>query len=393
MAVAAVALARRVTTTHPTTVCAVNPRQRILTTLRGDRTDRVPLVLPGVTFQDAEEIARLTDPHRRELAERVFDETVYRVPVDSHVNRMLVTPPQRISRERTDLPNGDHRTRGTIDTPKGELTFATRHSRESSTTWQVKYPVETLADIEKIASIPWELPRGLRPASRRDLPGDFDRRGLLVCSISSPMVCVAGMMPYQMFLELCVTEPALIAELTETCLRRILDCLDVLTGGGAVEYVWIGGSEWLTPPMGSPALYDTLVQDPERRLIDRIRERTDAIVHIHCHGRVRRAIEKMIERGADYTEPVEPPDDGDVTMAEAKRIAAGRITLGGNVECRVLAHESVSAVEAATRAAFEGGTDRFILRPTEGPSPRISRRERDNYLRMLDVWEELSPIG
>jgi uroporphyrinogen-III decarboxylase len=79
-------------------------------------------------------------------------------------------------------------------------------------------------------------------------------------------------------------------------------------------------------------------------------------------------------------------------MAEAKAMADGRITLGGNIECRVLSFESEATVEAAVRAAFEGGKDRFILRPSEGPDPRMSEREFRNYMRMVDVWEELSPM-
>jgi len=79
-------------------------------------------------------------------------------------------------------------------------------------------------------------------------------------------------------------------------------------------------------------------------------------------------------------------------MIEAKKVATGRITLGGNVECRVLCNESQDAVEKAVRAAFEGGKERFILRPTEGPSPRLSQQEFNNYMRLIDIWEELSQL-
>ena len=144
--------------------------------------------------------------------------------------------------------------------------------------------------------------------------------------------------------------------------------------------------------MGSPALYDTLVHEPERSIIDFVHEQGDIPVHAHCHGKVRHALTRCIERGVDYTEPVEPPPDGDITMAEAKRLVDGRMALGGNVECRILCNESEETVEQATRAAFDGGTYRFVLRPTEGPSPELTEREFRNYMRMIDVWEELSPI-
>jgi len=370
----------------------VNPRERILGAIRGEAVDMVPLVLPGCQLADPEELERIEDPLRRELAERVFDEMHFEVGVPSFVNRMLVTPPQRISTHSEPLPDGRRRTRGTIHTPRGELTFVNDWDPQAGTTWHVKYPVETYEDIEKIASVPWERPPDLRPPELDSLPPDFPERGVVRTGISSPFVCVAGMMPYERFLELCATDLPLLKELTEVCRERILDCLRVLFSRPGIEYVWIGGSEWVTPPMASPRIYDELVQEQEGSLIEYVHLASDAVVHIHCHGRVRDALPKMIARGGDFTEPVEPPPDGDITMAEAKELAAGRIALGGNIEARVLCNEDEAATEAAVRAAFEGGKERFVLRPTEGTSPRMSEREFRNYMRMIDVWEELSEL-
>jgi len=366
----------------------------MLKTLHGERADRVPADLAGLQFATGEAAAGVGDPLRRRLAERVLDQTHYFVTVPSHVNRYLVTPPQRINARGTLLPNGHRRTEGTIDTPKGELTYATEWDPVSNTAWTLKYPVETDADVEKIVSVPWELPADLAPPDAETAARVGDGRAIVATRISSPMVCVGGMMSYEAFLELCATRLELVLELTEICRRRVMSCLEVLLSRPGIEYVWIGGSEWVTPPMASPRIYDALVQEQERCMIDYVhRHARGAVVHIHCHGHVRRALERTIERGADYTEPVEPPPDGDVTMSEAKALAAGRITLGGNVECRVLCNESEDAVEQAVRDAFEGGKERFVLRPTEGPSPRLSEREFRNWTRMIDVWEEMSPIG
>jgi len=112
------------------------------------------------------------------------------------------------------------------------------------------------------------------------------------------------------------------------------------------------------------------------------------VVHVHCHGNVRSTLEAVIERGADFFEPVEPPPDGDITMAEAKSLAAGRITLGGNIEARLMAYGSAEEVERATRAALEGGKQRMVLGTTEGPLARMSAEMVRNYHRLLDVWEE-----
>jgi len=381
----------------------MTPRERWLKTLRGDVPDRVPLELPGLDCVSSEAVERLENPRRRQLAERAFEHITFRVTVPSRVNRMLVTPAPRIHEEREGLPDGRTRVVGTIDTPLGELRYVNEYDPASHTGWHAEYPVKDRSDIEKIASVRWEPPgdaplpivddvvSGSDDAGRITDTEAFRRRGILETRISSPFVCVAGMMRYEMFLELCATDLPLIEELTEICRQRVMDCLVAALRTPGIDCVWIGGSEWLTPPMASPRLYDALVQEQERTLIDTVHATSDAVVHVHCHGRVRDALPKTIARGGDFTEPVEPPPDGDIPMAEAKKLAAGRITLGGNIEARVLANETEDALEAAVRAAFEGGNERLLLRPTERFS-RLDEREFRNYRRLIEVWDELSPI-
>jgi hypothetical protein len=349
-------------------------------------------VLPGFDFISRNSLESHPDPFRRQIASRIYNQTTYRVQIPSHINRYLVTPPQRIHIETHDLKNGFQEMQGIVDTPKGHLTFVTQRDPISDTTWTLEYPVKTLDDIEKIASIPWEMPDHLTPPGDA-LHYDFQERGILSTNISSPFVCVAGMMKFEYFLELTLTEPSLILQLTDICKQRILDVLKVLFSKPGIEYLWVGGSEWVTPPMASPNTYDTLVQEQERDLITFAHEQGNVIVHIHCHGSVRHALQRTIERGGDYTEPVEPPPDGDVTMAAAQEIAAGRITLGGNIECRILCNGIEQDVQEAVRAAFAGGKKRFVLRPTEGPSPRMKKQEFRNWMKMVDIWEQLSPIN
>ena len=356
--------------------------------MRGGRADRVPLELHGF---EAGRLENIKDSATREIAARIIDQTHFSRGCNSFINRYLVTPPQRMKEVSREDRDGEVTAVVEIDTPKGKLTSVTKHNPLSQTVWTIKYPVESPADIEKIRSVPWEPPPGLSPPDLSELPEPFESRGIVRTGISSPFVCVAGMMTYQYFLELCATHPELMKELTAICLDRILRTLDVVLSEDTVEYVWMGGCEWLTPPMGSPKLYELLVQDFERPVIERIHA-GGAICHVHCHGRVRSTLEQVIERGADFFEPVEPPPDGDITFAEAKAAAAGRITLGGNIEFRILSNENADVVEQAVRNAFEGGKERMVLQATAGPISPLTPRLIANYHRMIDVWEALSPI-
>ncbi|HDZ43548.1 MAG TPA: hypothetical protein ENH80_06370 [Phycisphaerae bacterium] len=144
--------------------------------------------------------------------------------------------------------------------------------------------------------------------------------------------------------------------------------------------------------MASPQLYDQLVQVFEAPIIERIHA-AGAVAHVHCHGNIRSTLERVIARGGDFFEPCEPPPDGDITFADAKATAAGRITLGGNIEARILENEDIDTVEQAVRAAFDGGKDRMVLQTTAGPLSAMTPNIVANYHRMIDVWEELSPMA
>ena len=366
----------------------MNPRERLLAALSGRAVDRVPLILEGFHHASAQQVE---DPGKREILDRVAEHLHFFQSYPSFVNRYLVTPPQHMREIDREERNGATITTTGIETPKGPLTAVTARNKTSNTIWTLKYPVESLEDIERIRSVPWKLPPDLARPDLSSLPESFSRRGIVNTGISSPFVCVAGMMPYEYFLELCVTEFDLIKNLTQQCLDRILTVLDVILAENTVEYVWMGGCEWLTPPMGSPMLYEELVQQFERKVIERIHA-GGAISHIHCHGNVRSTLELVIQRGGDFFEPVEPPPDGDITFADAKAIADGRLTLGGNIEARVLENEDADTVEEATRRAFDGGKARMALQTTAGPISEMAPRMIENYHRMVDAWEELSPI-
>lgn len=363
----------------------MNANTRFLNVLRGEVVDKVPLMLEGFMYPTLDEV---TEPFKREIVERIFDDTFYFYSCHSYVNRYLVTPSQRMEVVSNEREGNSLITTTRIETPKGDLTAITGKNDVSETSWILKYPCENLEDVEKIRSIAWELPESLMPMDLSNVPGDFESRGISHTSISSPFVCVAGMMSYEYFLELCFTELNLIKELTQQCFERIMDILGVILAPRNIEYVWMGGCEWLTPPMASPALYEELVHKFEKPIIERIHE-GGALSHVHCHGNVRSTLEMVIERGADFFEPVEPPPDGDITMAEAKTIANGRITLGGNVESRILEGDSVEAVGKAVLAAFEGGKERMVLHNTAGPISQMTPRMLKNYHRLIDIWEEL----
>lgn len=381
----------------------MTPRERFLNTLAGKITDRVPLDLLGfnkhnsptvdgfIDFPSYEEVFRRADPGRVEIEERLREKTTVQYPIHSWINRYLVTPPQRIEEKILKRTDAEIEIERIIDTPKGPLIGVVSRNRESiETIWTKKYPVETLEDLKKIASILWELPENLQPPDASKFPGDPLRRHIHYTYVSSPFVCVAGLTKFENFLIWSLTETQLIDELVEECTTRTLQTLEVLLSRPGIDIVWIGGSEWLLPPMGSPDMYRKYVHEPERQIIEQVHE-AGGFCQVHCHGRVRDTLEQVIERGADLFEPVEPPPDGDITFQEAKALAQGRMTLAGNIELDLLVNGSQEEIIEAVSAVFEGGKERMILSQSAAlTSPILSQKTVDNLHTLIDVWEALS---
>lgn len=386
----------------------MTPRERFLRVLKHQPADRVPLDIQGFNnhwsptvegwsdFPSTEELSQQDSPKILELYDRLKDKNTIQHCVPTWINRYLVTPPQRIEEVVTGEDSDARYFKRLIDTPKGPLTAQLKRSRDSyGMVWTLKYPVETLDDVKKIRSIPFELPEKLSPVDLKTLPEDPWGQRLTYAYATTPAICAAGMMGMENFLLHCALEPELIRELVDEALERILRILEFVLSNRSVDIVWIGGSEWLTPPMASPQMYDELIWQSEKKIAD-FAHKHGALVHLHCHGNIRSVLPKMIAAGADYTEPAEPPPDGDVTFAEAKRMAEGKIVLGGNIELHNIENSSREEVEKLVCSAFEGsafeGRKSDMILATSAGSNRISFPENmiENYHTMIDVWEKMS---
>ena len=368
----------------------MNQRNRIIETLKRNQVDKTPIFLKAFQLiTSREQIAQISDPGKREIGGRVFDLQHGFLDVPSGINRYFITPKQYIRENGQRTVDGNVLTTSKLTTPKGDLTAIIGTNRITDTKWQVKYPVESLDDIEKIRSIPREYPEEMESVNGSRLSTGSRERNLIRLVIDSPFVCVAGMMPYELFLMLCATELALIKELTIRCHETIKKLLSLRLARKGIDYVLIRGCEWLTPPMGSPVLYEELVQPFERELIEMSHE-AKAFIHVHCHGNVRSTLKLVVERGADLFEPVEPPPDGDITFAEAKKLASGRMTIGGNIEARTIENEGADKVRKAVEEAFLGGNRHMVLMDSAPPVGRYTERIVENYHAVIDLWEQLA---
>jgi uroporphyrinogen-III decarboxylase len=143
--------------------------------------------------------------------------------------------------------------------------------------------------------------------------------------------------------------------------------------------------------MMSPALYARLVTPYLRRLI-RLAHDGGMLTALHCHGRVREVFPEILRTGADLLEPIEPPNQGNIPLAELMRQAHGRICLMGHIQDQEFYTASPGFMTKRVEqiAKVVRGRTGYIMSPTctpfEFPCSEIYRR---NYLEWLEAAERL----
>jgi len=378
--------------------------ERILKTIRGQKTDRIP-VMPFDTFEilqlqkgsedlmfaTGEHLNEFTngwkrkDPQYREVvqyAEEYGCDTIHRTSFTELDRRFSLIPQDYISVKERKISDEVMHREYILKTSKGTLSYVEELKKDISTMWVKKPLLEGKADVEKILSIPYEFQKSNLSSffkTREDL-GD---RGVMCCFVSTPLVCVSHMFDFSTFLLWVAEEKKIIKTLIETVYERIYLHLEHLLKSGVGPVIEFGGSEQATPPMMSPALYDELVVPYDSKLIELV-QRHNCLVRVHCHGKIKDTLPKLLKMGVDLLNPVEAPPSGDIELREAKKIVKEKITLEGNIQFSDLEFESELQIDRLVRETIsDGGKKRFILTVTEWPITYLTQRQKRNYIQFI----------
>jgi uroporphyrinogen-III decarboxylase len=277
-----------------------------------------------------------------------------------------------------------------VQTPNGDL-LATDGVKPGvvDTVWELEPLVKDVEDAEKLLSVPYRFDKpDLSPffAARKRL-GD---RGVAAIFVTTPMVMVTRVTGLQKFMEWSLLERPLVDRLIETAWERVAERLQFVLEQGVGPLIRIGGCEQATPPLMSNRDFDEFIVKYEGRLWQMVRRagpKTGHILWVHCHGKIATVLDRFIEGGVQLLEPAEPPPQGDIELAEAKRRAAsGPMTLMGNIEVSDLEKCSADEIEAQVRRAIcEGGRQRFILGASAQAVSAIDNHLRANMVRFIEA--------
>lgn len=378
---------------------------RICGTYRRESVDRMP-ILPPISWSPAGDIdtAHFGDWRDEEnfitVARLVQQDCDLRPPFSPvacpavfepiSYQRFLEAPAEFVETLPAE-PVGEERTRHTmlLHTPKGDLKYVYETEEGKHTWWDLHKPIQGVKDVEKMLSVPYQFqpPDAREYESFRAHRAEIGHDCIGGAGVNSMVAMLCGMMSYEQLLEWVVTEPGLIRELADAWLTRVSEKVEFLLSQGVGPFWHFNGVERASPPMMGPKQWDELVVPYDGEIMRRIKERDPASrIHVHCHGKVSTLLDSFVAMGVDSTDPIEPPPQGDIDIADAKVKYDGKLVFVGNIEFLDMETRTPDEMEALVRHAMEdGGRRNVILWPSAGPHERPTDLFTANAIRYLEA--------
>jgi uroporphyrinogen decarboxylase len=113
---------------------------------------------------------------------------------------------------------------------------------------------------------------------------------------------------------------------------------------------------WATGARMGPKLFEKWVGPEIRRAVDFVHQQPGKYIGFYTLGRIRELLPVMVDTGVDFIETFEP-NEGDITLAEAKRLYGKRTCLMGNFDCLVLARGTREQARQETLRCLREGMD------------------------------------
>jgi uroporphyrinogen-III decarboxylase len=119
-------------------------------------------------------------------------------------------------------------------------------------------------------------------------------------------------------------------------------------------------------------------------------QRYGGFARIHSHGRLKLILDDIASTGCDGLDPIEPPPQGDMRLAEVRERYGQQMVLFGNLEASDIenlpAEEFREKVLCALDEGTRGSGRGFVLLPSSCPYGRVlSGQALQNYQIMVEV--------
>lgn len=370
----------------------MNRRERLMATLAGRAVDRPPVCFYEINGLD--ETTSPDDPFNIythpswapviELARQQTDRIVMRsVPFSGPPD-----PLDELSEVKTWFENGARFERCTIRCPGRTLTSTSRRDPDVNTIWQVEHLLKDADDLRAYLELP--MPAAV---SEPDIRGVLEAEaalgdsGIVMIDTDDPLCKAAMLFDMATYTVVASREPDLFQRLLERFASQLLPRTEAVARALPGRLWRIYGPEFASPPYLHPRLFHEFVIRYDAPMVRAI-QAGGGFARIHSHGRLRLILADIISTGCDGLDPIEPPPQGDMALAEVRRLAGEQMVLFGNLEASDLELLPTAEFRQRVRRALDEGQGGrgFVLMPSACPYGRVlPAQARLNYEVMVDM--------
>ena len=377
----------------------MNSRERLLTALSCQEPDRVPIStyeLSGFNSKSWEN----NDPTYTNLMDIIREKTdcvcmwdpIPQVRFQTPDESQPTLPPFM---ETGSLVNVDIFKRRDVNseithiithTPKGDLSMTSKVMDGVHTIWRPEHWCKDLDDVDKALSVPFE-PIKYDFSDYRRVKEEVSDNGIIMSSIPDPLCLAAELMEFGTYTIWAMTETEHFASTVTILHERLMENLKNMLETQVVDLYRIYGPEYATPPYLPPRFFKQFVVPYVKELSDLIHSR-GGNVRIHSHGKIRRVLDMITETGVDAIDPCEGPPDGDIPLAEIKKVIGDQICIFGNLQLKMLEHASIEEVQKTVIECMDGAKANggYVIMPTAAPiNTPLEKKTQENYIRFIET--------
>lgn len=363
-------------------------RERLLKCIRHQPIDRVPVAVADPIGSWHEDSWELRQESYRKLIGVIRErcDIMYALGVE-----YKQTPIERDEAgNKLEIREWDevnsHYTGHTYHSKDKNLTALYRVDEGVNTTWTLKHLLEEITDIDSYLSIPYDPPEidMARFFREKERLGD---RGVMVLCLSDPICVAASLFEMSTFLVHAITERERIKYFLDAIHeRQMFELRSILKHDVKDDILYLHGPEYATPPYLPPDYFYDYVTCYLIESCRAIKE-AGAIPAIHCHGKVANALKHFAMTDAEVLDPLEPPPDGDIELADVKRLYGNKFCLCGNIELKEIETADRNRIDFLVKSSMDAAKEGsgYILTPCATPiTAPLPQKTEENYIQMIE---------
>ena len=253
---------------------------------------------------------------------------------------------------------------------------------------QETYFIKSREDAERYLSLPLPELRG-DVSSFSAAEAEIGDSGIVDVGLgTNPGGAVAVLCGSENFAILSIDDREILYALCEREMTITMNRAKFLLDGKVGPFFSMLGQEYIAPPLhGNTDFYDFNVKY-DKPIIDLIHD-SGGRIHIHSHGSIKKVFQGFVDMGADVLHPFEPPPLGDITAAEAKASARGKLCLEGNIQIHHMYEKTPEELRQETEALIRDVFDDrrgLIVCPSASPYIRgAGETSFPQYKAMIDT--------